>query len=254
MELVPDHRALLRMDVVRSASNRGYHLTAVSDAVTTMTDDALRSMGAESDVLKRDFIGDGELLTFPGRRLGSLFDMADRLNQLVEGYNRWRKPEIKLRVAVEIGPIGGGRQLTTPMISLARMIDAEAFKKLFQQCLNRGRSLTHAGLICSDHAYRVAFGGERTRYVRQDEFTSILLKNKEYQATAWVRIPGFDAESLSRLLCNPESSSSAKRSDPVNPIASPTRSAPVVYVEGDSKGNVVAERVDAPFTIDNRQR
>lgn len=254
MKLVPDHRALLGLDVVKSASNQGYHLAAVSDAVTTMVDDALHSTGAEPDVLKREFTGDGELLMLPGRRLGSLLDMADRLNQLAEGYNRWCKPEIKLRIAVELGPIGGDRQLTTPMISLTRMMNADAFKNLFQQCLNSGRSFTHAGLICSDHAWRVAFGGEHTRHVRQDEFVSIPVKNKEYQATAWVRIPGFDTDSLTRLLGNPEPPNSVKPSDPVNPIVSPRRSAPVVYVEGNSEGNVVAERVDAPFTIDNRRR
>lgn len=254
MELVPDHRALLGLDVVRSANNEGYHLAAVSDAVTTMVDDALRSTGVEPEVVKRDFTGDGELLTFPGRRLGSLFDMADRLNWLAEGYNRWCKPEIKLRIAVELGPIGGGRRLTTPMISLTRMLDAAVFKDLFQQCLYSGRSLTHAGLICSDHAWRVAFSGEHTRYVRQDEFISLQVKNKEYQATTWVRIPGFDADSMTRLLENSNSATLASSLAQVNPNASPGRPTPLVYIQGNSTGNMMAERVDAPVTIDNRRR
>jgi hypothetical protein len=254
MDLVPDHRALLGVDVVKSASNQGYHLAAVSDAVTTMLDDALRRTGVEPDVLEREFTGDGALLTLPGGRLGSLFDVADRLNQLAEGYNRWRKPEIKLRIAVEVGPVGAGRQLTAPMVSLARMLNAAAFKKLLLRCLDSGRDLTQSGLICSEHAWGVAFGGDHTRYVRREEFATIQVKDKEYEAIARVRIPGFDADSLARMLGDPGSPNPEGPPGPANPSTSPGRSAPVVHVRGDSTGNVIAEQVSAPFTIDNRRR
>lgn len=254
MDLVPDHRALLGVDVVKSASNPGYHLAAVSDAVTTMLDDALRCTGVEPDVLEREFTGDGELLKLPGGRLGSLFDVADRLNQLAEGYNRWRKPEVKLRIAVEVGPLGAGRQLTAPMISLARMLNAPAFKKLLLQCLASGRDLTQSGLICSEHAWGVAFGGDHTLHVRRADFAAIQVEDKEYEATARVRIPGFDADSLARMLGDPGSPNPPGPPDPANPSTPAGRSAPVVHVRGDSTGNVIAERVSAPFTIDNRRR
>jgi hypothetical protein len=253
MNLVPDHRVLLGVDVVKSASNPGYHLAAVSDAVTTMLDDTLRSTGVESDVLRREFTGDGELLTLPARRLGSLFDLADRLNQLAEGYNRWRKPEIKLRIAVEVGPVEDRRQLTEPMISLARMLNAPAFKELFRQCLNTGRDRTQTALICSDHAWRAAFGGDHTLHVRREDFAVIQVRDKEYEASARVRIPGFDADCLARMIGDSGSPNSAVPPNVANPDSLPGRSAPVMSVQGDATGNVVAEWVTSPVTINNRR-
>jgi hypothetical protein len=245
MHPVQHHRALLGVDVIRASTNSGYHLEAMSSAVTTMLSAALRSGGGGADVSERQFTGDGVLLTLPQERLGVLFDVAEQLNRHAEEHNRWHRPDVKLRVAIEIGPVGGGERFSTSRASLVRMLDAEAFKTLVDRCLARRRDATQTGLIVSEHAWRVAFGGDHVRYVRREEFAALRVTNKEYQATARVRIPGFDADSLATMIDEPEHSHAA--------AASP-RSPSAPNIRGPVTGSVVAGQISGPVNLHNHGR
>jgi hypothetical protein len=195
VELVPQHRALLGVDVVGSASNPGYHLAAVRRTVDDVLDQALAGSGVEqSEVLDRDSTGDGTLLTLPSGRLGALLDVAHGLESALAEWNRWHKPEVRLRVAVEVGPVGDEPGLYAAKVTLSRLLDASAFKGLFKRCLGeQGPEAANTALIVSDHAWRTAFSGDHTQVVRQGEFTRLSVRDKEHTDTAWVRIPGFDA-------------------------------------------------------------
>jgi hypothetical protein len=194
VEPVPEHRALLGLDVVRSAENPGYHLSSIPAVVDEVLDVALAGAGiGRSDVFRREPTGDGVLLTLPSALLGTLLDLAAGLEGTLAERNRWRKPEVRLRIAVEVGPVGSEPGFYAAKISLGRLLGASAFKRLFLDCLaEQGADAASTALIVSDTALRTAFGGDHTSVVRRAEFSPLSVRDKEYADTAWVRIPGFD--------------------------------------------------------------
>ncbi|MCS7476400.1 hypothetical protein ACFFQW_04350 [Umezawaea endophytica] len=206
MELVPQHRALLGVDVVGSAANPGYHLAAVHRTVDDVLDRALASSDIEpSEVLDREMTGDGALLTLPSERLGVLLDLAHDMEDTLAERNRWQKPEVRLRIAVEVGPVGDEPGLYAAKVTLSRLLDSSAFKGIFVRCLEeQGADGANTALIISDHALRTAFSGNHTRTVRQREFTPLSVQDKEYASTAWIRIPGFDAGAATSSPPTPE--------------------------------------------------
>ncbi|MEU4802609.1 hypothetical protein [Actinosynnema sp. NPDC023587] len=187
MEL-PRHRALLGVDVIGSARNEGHDLEPVRAAVDGLVRDALTTAGIfRSDVVEWESTGDGVLITLPGRKLGAVLDSAHHLDELVEAHNRERRPDIRLRLAVETGPVGPHPGLYAPKISLCRLLNAASFKDLTARCTGM-----NTALILSDQAHGAVFGGDYTRHVRRTQFGPLDIREKEYAATAWVRIPGFD--------------------------------------------------------------
>jgi hypothetical protein len=195
VELVPQHRALLGVDVIGSARNPGYHLNAVRTILDEVLDLALTRSGiASSEVLKRDSTGDGALLTLPSERLGGVLDAAHHLENALAERNKWHKPEVRLRIAVEVGPVGDESGFYAAKITLTRLLDAAAFKELVKRRFGaQGDDGANTALIISDHAWRTAFSGDHTRAMRQSEFAPLSVRDKEYATTAWVRIPGLDA-------------------------------------------------------------
>ncbi|WNV83403.1 hypothetical protein [Umezawaea sp. Da 62-37] len=194
MELVPQHRALFGVDVVGSARNPGHLLNAVRTTVDEALDQALWGAGiSPSEVLEQESTGDGALLTLPSGRLGALFDMAQHLEIALAEHNKWRRPDVRMRIAVEVGPVGDRPGLYPAKITLARLLNSEAFKRTFRRCVDdRRHEGASTALIASDHALRTAFGGDHTTLVRRAEFTRISVRDKEFTDTAWIRVPGSD--------------------------------------------------------------
>ncbi|RKT53202.1 hypothetical protein [Saccharothrix australiensis] len=185
---VPEHRALLGVDVVGSTRNEGYHLDTVRAAVDGMVRAALATAGVgRSDVVEWEPTGDGALLTLSSRRLGAVLDAAHHLDGSAAEHNRHRKPDIRLRLAVEVGPVGPRPGLYAAKIALCRLLDAPAFKELVARCAGAATAL-----IVSDGVLRAAFGGDYTRHVRRTDFAPLAVRDKEFSATAWVRVPGYD--------------------------------------------------------------
>ncbi|MGW0891224.1 hypothetical protein [Saccharopolyspora sp. NPDC002578] len=210
MSLVPENRTLFAVDVVESASNRGYHTEAIAPAVDGLVDTALHHGGlGAADVLDRESTGDGVLLTLPGSHLGSVLDAAEYLDRAAARRNRLSKPEIRLRIAVDTGPVGVVPGYYPAKTALTRMLDAPAFKELIARCREIGDSdEVNTALIVSDHAKRIAFSGDHLRVLREGEFSRFPVRNKEYAAEAWVRVADFDARSvaahLATLAAEPE--------------------------------------------------
>lgn len=205
MGAMPDTRALLGVDVVASAGNPGYHLDRVWGALSEMLSEALDASGiTPDDVVRYEPVGDGALYTFPNDRLGAVVDLSDRLDKLAERHNRWHKPDLRLRVAVELGAVGDGPGYDAPRIRLNRMLAADTFKALVNTCVGanadeKGNSPVNSGLIMSDAAFRSVFGGDYTSLVRQTDFAPLDVVNKEFTDRAWVRVPGVDARTLAEF-------------------------------------------------------
>ena len=202
MDAVPEHRALLGVDVVGSGGLAGYHLSAVPEAVNTLVDRAFVKIGLDpvGDVLHREHTGDGAWLTVSSTCVGALMEAAYALDELARERNRWRKPDILLRLAIEEGPVGAPGGFYHPKIVLARLLDGSAFKGLFARCATEKPDTVATGLVISGRVKDDVFGGNYTSSaVRSDQFVELTVEHKEFRSSAWAYIPGFDTASLARL-------------------------------------------------------
>lgn len=201
MDLTPEHRALLGVDVVGSARNPGYYLNALFETVDDILRTALLDSGIQpAAVIDWESTGDGALLTLPSRYLGCLVNLSQRIDALAAEHNLRHKPEARLRIAVEVGPVADGPGYYAAKISLTRLLNAPQFKKLLVRCLeDRPDGSVHTGLILSDHAFRCVFSGDYTESVQRNEFAEISVVDKEFSQSAWVRVPGCDSRSIAEF-------------------------------------------------------
>nr|WP_042190484.1 hypothetical protein [Kibdelosporangium sp. MJ126-NF4]CEL19376.1 hypothetical protein [Kibdelosporangium sp. MJ126-NF4]CTQ94825.1 hypothetical protein [Kibdelosporangium sp. MJ126-NF4] len=198
MNPLPRHQALLGVDVIGSARNPGHYLEALKTTTDTMLRTALTDTGiGPIPAADWESTGDGALLTLPSSDLGALFDAASRLETLAAQHNRWNKPDVRLRIAVHVGPVGPRSGYYEPKIAHSRLLNAPIFKQVVEQCLaERPADTVNTGLIVSDDAYRAVFGGDHTNLVNKADFASVVVADKEFEQPAWIRVPGFEAKSL----------------------------------------------------------
>lgn len=198
---VPPHRALLGVDVVGSARKPRYRLNPMRAVVEDMLCRALEDSGVpDSEVLTWAPTGGGALLTLPGRWLGVLLDLGQRLDRLAAEHNRRHQLEARLRITVDLDPVGDETGPRRPGIPHTRLPNAELAKQLLERCLReRADGAVHTVLVVSDHAFRSAFGKDRPRLVQQGDFAPVSLQDKEHSGTVWVQVPGFDAHSITEL-------------------------------------------------------
>ncbi|WP_143022642.1 hypothetical protein [Lentzea jiangxiensis] len=162
-----------------------------------MVEDALARSGVgPDDVLSLESPGDGVLMVLPSGQLGALLDAAVHLDQLAIEHNRWSKPEVRLRVAVHVGPVGD-KGFHRARVIHTRLLDAPEFKDLLKHCREEpSEEAATTALIVSTEALETAFSGDHTQVARRSDFASLPVMHKEYRHDAWVRVPGFDPRSL----------------------------------------------------------
>ena len=257
MILMPDSRALLAVDVIASASSPGYHRERQWRAMSAMLESAFGSSGIAPDMVVRyEPTGDGALYTLPSDRLGTAVDLTSHLDRLAAEHNRWQKPDIRLRVSIDIGAVGEEPGYYTPKIHLARMLGATEFKGLVDECIRSsvdraGNSWVNSALVMSGFAFREVFGGDYTSQVRQAEFAELAVSNKEFSDTVWVRVPGFDARTLVQFATSMTRSSKQVRAD-----GAARRSVDTVvnYVAGDMSDSVQAGIVEGDINFGGGRR
>lgn len=214
MNPLPQHQALIGVDVIGSARNPGYYLNALQSATDTMLRTAMTEEGVPpTRATKWESLGDGALVTMPSSDLGALFDVAYRLEVLAARRNRLHKPDVRLRIAIHVGPVGDESGYYEPKIAHRRLLDAPVFKQVVQRCQQeRTEDAISTALIVSDDAYRAVFGGDHTRLVTKAEFASVVVREKEFSQSAWIRVPGFEARSVAGYAHPEEPGPVAKRS------------------------------------------
>lgn len=202
MELTPEYRALLGVDAMHSARNEGYHLNALASAINKILQITLQESGIESAAISnREDTGDGVLLTLSGKHLGRLVDLSQRINLHVSEHNRWRKPDLQLRIAIDIGPVADAPGYYASKITHNRLMNANIFKELLERCTQvRAGTRVNTGLVISECAYKSVFGGNYTELVEAGDFASLPVADKEFEQIAWVRIPGFDPNTITNLI------------------------------------------------------
>jgi hypothetical protein len=201
---VPHYRALLGIDVIGSAQLPGYLMNAIPRTISKLLDAALRQSGIEPDnLLSLESPGDGALMVLPSERLGAVLDAAVRLDQLTTDHNRWNKPEVRLRVAVHVGPVGDDDGFYRARITHTRLLNAPEFKHLLERCHEEAsEDIASAALIVSSEALNAVFSGNHSHVARRSDFASLHVSLKGYRHEAWVHVPGFDPRSLAAFAEN----------------------------------------------------
>lgn len=204
--LMPEHRALLAVDMIESGSSHPEHLGHVPDFVQEPVHAALRAVGLHHDSAEDEqFTGDGFLRAYPSRLLPALIDMVGAVDELLAARNRSTKPEVRLRIAVHLGPLPLERGFHRPNIDLNRLLGAEVFKRVIRHCREHitNDTLTTA-LVVSNSAYKTVFGGDYTRKIGLDEFASLPIAHNEFNEDAWVRIAGVHPTQLRSIVLDDE--------------------------------------------------
>jgi hypothetical protein len=202
MDMMPETRVLLGVDVIGSAANEGHQYNALWRALDRMLGTALHECGIPTEeLLDREPGGDGVLYTLPSRRLGTALDLTEHLDRLAAAHNRRNKPDLRLRIAVELGAVGDQPGYYAPKIRHQRLLNARAFKELMEHCLReRPEGSVNTGLIVSAPTFREVFGGDYTNAVQHHDFAEIEASEKEVTETAWVRVPGLDSRTLTEFV------------------------------------------------------
>jgi hypothetical protein len=218
LALMPEHSALLAVDVIGSGDSRPEHLHSIPELVGDLTQAALRAAGLSRAAQDDQFTGDGFLRTYPARFLPAVVDMISVLDELLAAHNQRAKPEIRLRVAVHLGPVPPERGFHRPNIDVSRLLDAAEFKHVVRHCREHITTDTFTtALILSESAYQTLFQGDYTRVITRNEFAPLPITNKEFHEQAWVRIPGVHPTQISGIPLTAPAPPSREESAPRNP-------------------------------------
>jgi hypothetical protein len=197
MSDMPTTRALFGFDVIGSSSNDDDQLDEVRQTAVELVSEAFEHTGVEvAGRANYSGTGDGYLAAFPETSLPALIDAAHFLHGRLYLRNRRSLPTIRLRLAVHTAPIRvvDGDSFQRPMAELARLLDATAVKDIVRR-LTEQRPITVVAVL-SAQAYRVAVKGRHTSRLLPHDFSEVEIRNKEFEETSWVWVPGVAIDSL----------------------------------------------------------
>ncbi|GAB3696462.1 hypothetical protein [Saccharopolyspora tripterygii] len=205
---MPEHCALLTADTIESGGTRPEHLGTIPHLVEKIVAEASSEVGIAENVHRNgQFSGDGFLRAYPSQYLPALIDLVASIDALLIQHNLSAKPEIRLRIALHLGPLPTEFGLYRPNIDVCRLLDADEFQAL----VKRWRSSLHAdrfttALILSDDAHRAVFGGDYTRTITRHDFGPMNIEHKEFEQKAWARIAGVNPAQLTEPPASPPDS------------------------------------------------
>lgn len=199
MDTVPDSRVLFGVDVVESATHPGYHLDAIPRVLNGLLSRTFTESGIQDrDIIDAETAGDAVLYTLPTHCLGKVVDAGQRLEASTLEHNRWSKPEVRLRIAVEQGSVADSGGYHHPKITRARLLESDVFKAVLSRSFgNHAEDPPCTGLIVSAAVFKQVFAGNYTALVHRGDFAEVHVSKKELHETAYIRVPGLDAERIS---------------------------------------------------------
>jgi hypothetical protein len=239
VETVAEFRTLLGVDVIDSARTAPHLLPQVPTVLETLLRAGMDGVGIRRDeAVDTQFTGDGWLYAFPSALLGRVVDLGRTLDAIVAEHNKWNKLELRLRLAVEIGPLPDAAGFHPSNIARARLLEAPAFKLLARRCIaERPNGDMSTAMIISDGVFQPLFRGDHTRVARRTDFAQLQVANKEFNGTAWVCVPGFDATTLAGLIAADGQAPSApveeRNSTPLRSVSN--------TIHGDVENNVMSD-------------
>jgi hypothetical protein len=159
--------------------------------LVTLLDDAAAAVGLNRECWHRQGSGDGELALIPSSEPETVVvqDFTMTLARYLSHRNMDRSgtERLRLRLAVDHGlaRVDANGFAGATVVGVARMVDAQAVRAVLDQAV--GAPLVQ---VLSDHLYHALV--EAGHVGSTEEFRTISLRHKEFQAQAWVRAPGAD--------------------------------------------------------------
>jgi hypothetical protein len=221
VDTVPEIRTLLGVDVIDSARTAPHLLPQVPTVLETLLSAGMDAVAvSRQEAVDAQYTGDGWLYAFPSALLGRVVDLGRALDDIVAEHNKWNKLELRLRLAVEVGPLPDTQGFHPANISRSRLLEAPAFKLLVRRCIAaRPDGSMSTAMIMSDAVHTTVFGADYTKVARGTDFAALAVTNKEFTARAWVAVPGFDATTLAAMIAEdgPPASAPVEESQPTGP-------------------------------------
>ncbi|MFF8989828.1 hypothetical protein ACF09H_07720 [Streptomyces sp. NPDC014983] len=188
-----EYRAVLAVDVERSAGRGDRALFEIRARLTEMVEEAFAASGVDWAACLRHDLGDGLRVTAPAgtRKAALVHPLVPELVLRLRTYNRGASPltRIRVRIALHAGDVRvspDGEVAGSPLEVLARLLDAPPARA----ALAGAPETVPASLLLSGHFY-----DETVRHghlgLFPEDFRKVGFTVKEHTADAWLQLPGW---------------------------------------------------------------
>ncbi|MFJ3650880.1 nucleotidyl cyclase domain-containing protein [Streptomyces murinus] len=187
-----EYRAVLAVDIERSAGRGDRALLEIRARLTEMLKEAFEASGVDWSACLRHDLGDGLRVTAPAgtRKAALVHPLVPELALRLRTYNRGAAPltRIRVRIALHAGDVHvspDGTVAGSPLEVLARLLDAPPARA----ALAGAPQTVPASLLLSGHFY-----DETVRHghlgLFPEDFRKVGFTVKEHTADAWLQLPG----------------------------------------------------------------
>ncbi|NXY97531.1 hypothetical protein HYE82_24780 [Streptomyces sp. BR123] len=192
MEEVLVYRALLAVDIERSAGRGNVALWQIRDALRTALSESFEESGIDWAACSTSDLGDGLRVVAPAGvpKARLIHPLVHELAIRLRAHNRTAGPltQVRVRAALHAGEVRAatdGEVTGRPLEVLARLLDAAAVRG----ALAAAPPEVTTALIVSQHVYE-----ETVRHgypgIDPESFHRIAVAEKEYTTDAWLHLAG----------------------------------------------------------------
>ncbi|MGH4028605.1 hypothetical protein ACQB60_06665 [Actinomycetota bacterium Odt1-20B] len=192
MEAELEYRAILAVDIERSAERGDAALMEIRAKLAEMLRAAFLASGIDWEACRRHDLGDGLRVTAPAgtRKAALIHPLVHELALRLRTHNRGAAPRtrIRVRIALHAGDVHlapNGEVAGSTLEALARLLDAPPAR----QALAAAPRTAPAALLLSRHFYEETVrNGYHGLY--PEDFRKVTFTVKEHTADAWLHLPG----------------------------------------------------------------
>jgi hypothetical protein len=188
-----EYRAVLAVDVERSAGRGDRALMEIRTRLSEMLREAFRASGVDWAACLRHDLGDGLRVTAPAGipKAALVHPLVPELAVRLRTHNRAASPltRIRVRIALHAGDVHvtpAGEVAGSPLEVLARLLDAPPARA----ALAGAPESVPASLLLSGHFYDDTVRHGHLGLFPED-FRKVTFTVKEHTADAWLQLPGW---------------------------------------------------------------
>ncbi|NYI05776.1 hypothetical protein [Allostreptomyces psammosilenae] len=192
MEPEWEYRAVLAVDIERSAGRGNTALGRIREALGTALRESVERSGIDWRACLIDDLGDGLRLVAPAgvRKTALVHPLLHELAVRLRAHNRMAGPTTRIRVrgALHAGEVRldrAGGATGRPLEVLARMLDAAPVRT----ALERAPEPVCVAVLLSQHFHDETVGHDYPG-IDPEAFRRVTFTTKEHTADAWLHLPG----------------------------------------------------------------
>ncbi|WP_035867548.1 hypothetical protein [Kitasatospora cheerisanensis] len=222
MEWELGYRAVLAVDIERSAGRGDPALLAIREALRAMLREAVERSRIDWEACRVDDLGDGLRVTAPPgvRKTALVHPLFDELAARLRAHNRLAGPltSIRVRTALHAGDVRLGPDGETagrPLEVLARLLDAPAVRSALAEAPE-----SVAVLALSEHFHEETVQPGHPG-IEPEDYRRVAVRNKEFTSSAWIRTAAPAAQDAPGT--DPATATATAAAPAVAPPAGPSR-------------------------------